>query len=211
MSAPFKLAKALRFLCDLWLGCGLAGLAFYAFRMIWLIVSPATVFGGKGKIASGAIWIGVKLPVTMDSGSTGNIYSASLSKAAGELQFLTSDGRIQAMTYLDGVILTMLIVGLLYVTRQFLADMIAGTPFTPENARRLMWAGWFLLAIQVAKPLAENLAARWILSIVRIQSPNLSPPLDFDSAGILVALFILILSAIFRHGVELEKERSLTV
>ena len=120
-------------------------------------------------------------------------------------------GRIQAVSYLDGVILTILIAGLLYVTRQFLADMIDGTPFTSANARRLMWIGWILLGMQIAKPIAEGLAAGWILSMVKVQSPSLSPGGYLNWSGILVALFILILSAIFRRGVELEKEHSLTV
>jgi membrane protein implicated in regulation of membrane protease activity len=89
--------------------------------------------------------------------------------------------------------------------------MIDGTPFTSANAQRLMWIGWLLLGIQIAKPIAEGLAAGWILSMIKIQSPSISPGGHLNWSGILVALFILILSAIFRRGVELEKEHSLTV
>jgi hypothetical protein len=60
-------------------------------------------------------------------------------------------------------------------------------------------------------PVVHILTGGWALSIVKIQSPTLSPPIKVDAALILVAIFILILSAAFRHGVELEKERSLTV
>ncbi len=109
------------------------------------------------------------------------------------------------------MVLLLLVLGLAFLTRQFLVDVIDGTPFTLDNARRLKWIGWLLLGIGVTMPVMRFVTGGWALSIVKIQSPTLSPPIKVDPALILVAIFILILSAAFRHGVELEKERSLTV
>jgi len=147
----------------------------------------------------------------MDPSGSGVLPDAGLFNTTGELKFKTSDRRIQALAYLDGLVFALLILGLVYMTRQFLVDVIDGVPFTFENARRLKWIGWFLLGIGVARPIVHNIAARWAFSIVKIQSPILSPPFDLDVAWILVSLFVLILSAVFRYGVELEKEHSLTV
>jgi hypothetical protein len=128
-----------------------------------------------------------------------------------ELRFVTTDRRIQMLDYLDDFVLSLLLVGLFFMARQFLVDVIDGAPFTFENARRLKWIGWFLLAIGVAKPLVDYGAASWTFTILKITGPVLSPSFNFSFAWILVSLFVLILGAAFRYGVELEKERSLTV
>jgi len=49
--------------------------------------------------------------------------------------------------------------------------------------------------------------------MVRVQNLSVSPWADgyFSIALILLACFILILSAVFRHGVELEQEHAATV
>ena len=60
-------------------------------------------------------------------------------------------------------------------------------------------------------PVLDNLTARWALSIVKKKNPTLSPPIVINAPLIISAFFILILSAAFRHGVELEIENSLTV
>jgi hypothetical protein len=75
----------------------------------------------------------------------------------------------------------------------------------------LKWIEWLLLRAGGAKPILDMQVSSWVLSIVKVQNPILSPPIKVDPALILVAVFVLILSAAFRHGVELEQERSLTV
>jgi len=215
--APLRLARTLRFLCDYFLGATLLVTAGYVIWILWLLVSPV-IMKGSGQVATAGIWVGVgegppglSLPVIMDLAESGVLPAAGLFKTTGELQFKTSDRRLQILGYLDNIVLSLLILGLVFMARQFLVEVIDGTPFTLENARRLKWIGWFLLGIGVAKPIVHNIAARWAFSIVKIQSPILSPPFDLDVAWILVSLFVLILSAVFRYGVELEKEHSLTV
>ncbi len=123
----------------------------------------------------------------------------------------TNDRRIQMLSLLDKIVFSLLILRLAYVVRQFPVDVIDGIVFSLENTRRLKWIGWLLLVIGLFKPICDFITARWVFSIVRIQNPVLSPPIDPDIALILVSLFVLILSAAFRYGVELEKEHSLTI
>ena len=80
-----------------------------------------------------------------------------------------------------------------------------------KGTKSRIWIGWFLLVIGLFKPIFDFIAARWVFSIVKIQNPTLSPPIDLDVAWILVSLIVLILSTAFPYGVELEKEHSLTV
>jgi hypothetical protein len=213
-----RLARTLRFLCDLYLGCTLVGTAGYVVWILWLLVAPAVM--GSGYIATSGLWVGVgqevpgqSLPVTMASGQSTAVESAGIfnTHTVGELQFKTKDRRVQVLGYLNKLVFSLLILGLAYLSRQFLVDVIDGRPFTFENARRLQWIGWLLLGWGLAKPVVYNVVARRVVAMVKIESPVLGPPFDLDFAWILISLFVLILSASFRRGVELEKERSLTV
>ena len=219
MSAPFKLAKGLRIVCDCYLGGGIAGLAFYGIWMVWLLVSPAVM--GKRQIISDSVTVAIGepglpgvFPVSLASDNSKLNVSPRLFFTTGDLQFQTNDLKIQIAVYLaKRLLLGAWIVELLYMTRQFLADAIDGSIFTMDNARRLKWIGWLLLGIGLAKPVWDSLFGQWILSMVRVQNTTLSawPDVLFLFIFVPIACFVLILSAVFRHGVELENEHALTV
>lgn len=209
--APSRMVRTLRFICDYLLGATLVMILIYlVWLLAFLVLAPVHSAGG--------IWVGIgygppglSLPVTVDPGVSGQFADAGLFNATGQLRLRTSDRRIQVLGCLDRLIISFLILVLAYLTRQFLVDVIDGTPFTLDNARRLKWIGWLLSGAGVVLPIVEMVTGDWVLSIVKVQNPILSPPIKVDPALILVGIFILILSAAFRHGVELEAERSLTV
>ncbi len=206
-----RIARTLRFICDWLLGVTLVfTLIYIVWLLAFLVLGPVHTNSGIW-VGIGYGFPGISLPVTVDPSVSGTFADAGLFNATGQLRVKTSDRRIQVLDCLDRIILSLLILGLAYLTRQFLVDVIDGTPFTLENARRLKRIGWLLFGIGVGMPLVYMVTGSWVLSIVKIQSPILSPPIKGDPAIILVAIFILILSAAFRNGVELEKERSLTV
>ena len=242
MTTAFKLAKAIRFLCDLSLGGGICGLAWYAIWLIWLLFAPA-IAGGSRHMVGGVISLAVgeagspqsppvspaiiggpdlsvglsaflqSFPVTVNSNDNGLVVSPKFSGTIGEMIFQTGNWRLQILLFLGSIIPLILYLGILYLIRQFLVDAMQGMPFAIDNARRLKWIGWLLLGIGIVKPLLNYLTGHWILSAVTVQGPVLSPwiSLSFTGTCVLAACFSLILSVIFRHGVELEKEHSLTV
>jgi hypothetical protein len=240
MTAAFRLEKVMRFLCDLGLGGGICGLSFYVIWIIWLLLSPV-IMGGTRQTITGAVSLAVgeagppqslpvspviiygilgveeagflqSLPITVVSNNT-VLVSPRLGWTVGEMQFQTSNWRMQILFFLGMIIPGILYLGILYLIRQFLVDAMQGIPFALDNAQRLKWIGWLLLGIAVVKPALNYLTGHWILSAVTVQGPMLSPWIDlrFIRTCVLVACFSLILSVIFRHGVELEKEHSLTV
>ena len=244
MTTAFRLAKAIRFLCDLGIGTGIAGLALYIIWLILLLLSPAILGGTRKTISeySGAVSLAVgeqgplqslpvsptiiygvlgyeeagylqSLPITVASNANGGLISPKLGWTVGEMQFQTSNWRIHVLLFLGAIIPGILYLGILYLIRQFLVDAMQGIPFALDNAQRLKWIGWLFLSIGVVKPALNYLTGRWMLSAATVQSPVLSPWIDFSfiRTCVLVACFSLILSVIFRHGVELEKDHSLTV
>jgi hypothetical protein len=219
MNAPFKLAKSLRVLCDVLLGGGICGVAGYSLWLVWLLVSPSVI--GRRPMISDSVTVALGEPglpgvyrVTMASDNSKLAVSPRLFFTTGEIQFETNEWGIQLAVYLvKRILVSVLIVAFLYMIHHFLTDAMEGTPFTMDNARRLKWIGWMLLGISVVKPVWEDLFARWILSMIKVQNPMLSSWADapFTFALIPLACFILILSAIFRRGVELEQEHAATV
>lgn len=207
-SSKSRLARTLRFLCDLWLGCAIAGTVGWAVWIVWLLIVPSQVANGDLIVGISGGFVGQPL-AAYDSG---RLFSARIESTTGVLQFRTNDHRIQMLGDMDNIIFGLVILVLAYLTRQFLVDVIDGRPFTFENARRLKWIGWLLLAFSLGKPVLHGIVARWAIPLMNIQSPELSPPSDgLNYLFVLVSIFVLILSASFRHGVELEQERSLTV
>jgi hypothetical protein len=206
-----RIARTLRFVCDYLLGATFVGILIYLGWILVLLVSPTVHSTGGTWVGVGFGPPGLSLPVTIDPSVSGTFSDAGLFNATGQLIVKTRDRRIQLLGCTNRILLSLLILGLAYLTRQFLVDVIDGTPFTFDNARRLKWIGWLLLGAGGAKPILDMQVGSWVLSIVKVQNPILSPPIKVDPALILVAVFVLILSAAFRHGVELEQERSLTV
>ena len=212
-----RLARTLRLICDYALGAAFLLTAVYVIWILWFLVAPM-VLDEPARVPPVGIRVGVgigppaiSLPVTMNPMDSRVSPDAGLFDTRGELRFQTNDRRIQILSLLRKIVLLLLILGLAYMARQFLVDVIDGFVFSLENAQRLKWIGWFLLLMGLFRPIFDFTAARWVLSIVKVQYPTLSPPIDLDVAWILVSLFVLILSVAFRYGVELEKEHSLTV
>ncbi len=206
-----KVARTLRFLCDLYLGCALVGTAGCVIWILLILFAPSVTQSRHTASSELLVGIGQSVPVTVGPEKSESVTSAGISNTVGTLTLNTNDGQVRALCYLYNLVFSVLILGLAYLSRQFLVDVIDGRPFTFENASRLQGIGWLLLIWGLANPLVHGFVANRVLPMVKIQSPVLIPPPGLDFPWILVSIFVLILSAAFRHGVELEQERSLTV
>jgi hypothetical protein len=219
MGASVKLAKSLRMACDVFLGGAICGVAGYSLWLVWLLLSPVVIekrpmIHASVTVALGEPGFSGVYPVTAGSDNNNLTVLPKLYYTTGKLQFETNDWRIQLSIYLvKRILASALLVAFLYMIHHLLTDAMEGTPFTMANARRLKWIGWLLLGISLVKPVWEDLFARWILSMIRVQNPPLTswPDAFFTFALIPLACFILILSAIFRRGVELEQDHAATI
>lgn len=242
MITTFRLAKIIRFLCDLLLGGSILGLALYSIWLVWLLLSPVmtggnrhmvsgvislavgeagapqlppvspTIIGGPDLMAGASVFL-KSLPVTIISNDSGLLVSPRFSGTIGEMLFQTNNWRIHILLFLGLILPLILYIGILYLIRQFLVDTMRGIPFAFDNAKRLKWIGYLLLGIGIVKPTLNVITGHLILSAVTVQGPMLSPWVNLGFVGtcVLAACFSLILSIIFHHGVELQKEHSLTV
>ena len=95
--------------------------------------------------------------------------------------------------------------------RSVLQAILQGDPFTTENTVRIRRIGYMVLLVGFLKAAVEYFAAREILNQLTIVEPSLSLPSPFDAEIILASLLILVLAQVWSYGLDLEREKALTI
>ena len=98
-----------------------------------------------------------------------------------------------------------------YLLRIVLQAIIQGDPFTDENVIRVRRIGYAVLVVGFLRATVEYFAAREILNQLTIVKPALSLPSPFNSEVILANLLILVLAQVWSYGLELERDKALTI
>lgn len=98
-----------------------------------------------------------------------------------------------------------------YLLRAVLRDVLAENVFTERNAARLTALGWILLILGIIGPAVREWRTSLILRHVSIEGASLAPA-DTDASALwVVGLLLLALASAWRYGVELQRDRDLTV
>lgn len=86
-----------------------------------------------------------------------------------------------------------------------------GDPFVPENADRLSFMAWLLLAVQVLMLPAAGLGlilAKWA---DEIEHADITIDAGLDLTGILMVIVLFILARVFKHGAAMREDLEGTV
>jgi hypothetical protein len=153
----------------------------------------------------------VPLEIRPTEGATSAIRRARLVKAHGELRAVTPSLSLHLETLGAYLLMLGMILWVVWSIRQVIATALAGRPFDRSNHRHLRRAGILLIASGVVWPAIEYVLAAATLRHVASVHPPVSPALTVGSDWILAGLMVLVLSAVFSHGADLEDERTLTV
>jgi len=99
------------------------------------------------------------------------------------------------------------------LARQFLRELIAiidsvklGSPFVPENARRLRTMGWLVLAMEGLSFAVDPLSA-WLTTL----SAESDLEVSFSFGWLVTALLLFILARVFEQGTKLAEDVEGTV
>ncbi|MCC9600274.1 DUF2975 domain-containing protein [Stieleria sp. JC731] len=84
-------------------------------------------------------------------------------------------------------------------------------PFVPENASRLRTIGMLIMLFAFAKGLGQFLISGYADTMVTPTGFNLNGRLEFPAGLFTVAIVVLVLSEVFRHGTRIREEQSLTI
>jgi len=139
------------------------------------------------------------------------IRAAFVDGVQGTLRLETTNWGFVAASHLATLLAVIGLAYVFYLLRGVLQAIIHGDPFTQANVVRIRKIGYLVLLLGLLYPTVEYIAAQEVLGRLAIVEPELSLPSLFDVDVILTSLLILILAQVWSYGLELERDRALTI
>ena len=208
-----KLIRSVKFLVDLlfWLLVG-AGLFLVLWSALapWLLKTENIVLSASVPVAIG-LGDEPRIGVEVAGSAAKGINAAYVEQAQGTLRLEMTTWYYILISNLAKLITA---VGLAYVFHllgAILKSTLDGDPFSPENCTLVRRVGIWVLVVALLRAAVDYFAASAILNWLAITSPPLSPPSPFNAEVILFSLLILVLAQVWGYGLELERDRALTI
>ncbi len=161
----------------------------------------------QGAIALAGVFITLAIPLMIFFQDKIN------AQIAGE--FDTATGAFPAFTVAGMFVLVLGLLALGFVffgeLRAIIATVGDGDPFEPENADRLTFMGWVMLACQIIVVPIAGLAlivAKWAEPM---ENADITIDAGLDIEGILLVLILFILARVFKHGARMRDDLEGTV
>ena len=208
-----KLNRFTKFVVDL-IYYLLVGAAF--FLGLWIVVSPL-VLQATDTVSTASVPVAIgegsepQFDVAVVGSAVKGIRSAFVDESQGTLRLETTNWSFIAASNLAKLLTAIGLAYSFYLLRSILQAVLQGEPFGQDSAMRLRKMGFAVLAVGFLRSTVEYLAAKFILDRLVLTQPPLSLPSPFKSEVILASLLILILAQVWSYGLELERERSLTI
>lgn len=186
------------------------------FLVLWIAFSPLILQVSDIVISS-------SVPVAIGSGDmprfevevageeAKGIRNAFVEDAQGTLRLETSDWYLIFVSNLGKLVTALGLLYVIHLLRALFAAILQDEIFTQENAILVRRIGYAVLIVGFLQAAAEYFAAREMLRVLTITSPQLSLPSPFEAVIILASLLILVLSQVWSYGLELEREKALTI
>jgi len=212
-SQNLKLTRFVKILLDVIFGL----LVFVCvFLVLWIALSPLVLNVIDVPItASVPVAIGAgdepQFEVEVAGAEAKGIRAAFVEGAQGTLRLETTDWSIILISNLSKLLVAIGLAYVVYLLRSVLQTILKGDPFAPENTVLIRRIGYLVLLVGFLKALVEYFAARVILNQLTIVVPTLSLPSPFEAEIILASLLILVLAQVWSYGLDLEREKALTI
>ena len=183
---------------------------------LWIVLSPFIMQAADIPITASvpvAIGAGTEPQVTVEvpGAGTKGISAAFVDEAQGTLRLETYNWTFIAISNLAKLLTAIGLAYVFYLLRSILHAVEQGDPFGQDSVTSMRRMGLGVLIVGFLRPTVEYLAARAILNRLTITQPPLSTPSPFQSEVILVSLLILILAQVWDYGLEIERDRALTI
>lgn len=143
--------------------------------------------------------------------SAESIRAAYVDEAQGTLYLETTSLSVVAIANAAKLLTGIGLAYILWLLRAIVKKVKDGEPFAEESGRHLRRLGFGVLAVGLLVPLAQFLASREILHRLPAMSPAINPGPIFDNQVILTSLLILVLAQVWSYGLELQRDRDLTI
>jgi hypothetical protein len=186
------------------------------FLLLWIVLSPFILRVTDIAILSSvpvAIGSGIepRIEVEVAGAEAENIQAAYVDEAQGTLRLETTDWYLIFISNLAKLLTALGLTYLIYLLRSVIKAFQLGEVFILENVVRIRRIGYLVLIVAFVKAAVEFIAAYKFLRQLTIVKPPLSLPSPFQSEVILASWLILVVAQVWSYGLELERERALTV
>ena len=184
--------------------------------VIWIVVTPLFL-GKNGAQATASIAVGIgsgpepQFDVQLKGPTQDEIRAAFVDEAQGVLRLETTSWVLISISNAAKVITAAGLAYIFYLLRAVLRAIEEGTPFGEEACVHMRRMGYMVLLVGVLRPTVDYLAAELILKRLPTLEPAISLPSPFQAEVILASALILILAQLWSYGLELERDRALTV
>ena len=187
-----------------------------AFLLLWIVLSPFILNVTDIAIMSSvpvAIGSGTepRMEVEVAGAEAKGIQAAYVDETQGTLRLETTDWYLIFISNLAKLLTAIGLAYLVHLLRSVVMAIQQGDVFTQKNVTRIRRLGYLVLVVALVRALLEYVAAYEFLRQLTITSPSLSLPSPFDAGVILASLLILALAQVWSYGLELERERALTI
>ena len=212
MKTNIRLAKFLKVVLDILFG----SLIFVTVLLVlWMAIFPLLLQRGELGTASIPIAIGSgpepSFSVSFENPPKEDIHNAFVDEASGILRLETTSWYL---IFISNAAKLVTAIGLTYffnLLHKVLKSIMEGTPFGTGNAIRIRKMGYLILILGFVIPTADYIAANEILHRLPGLLPEIMVPSPFKAEIILVSLLVLLLAQVWSYGVEIERERALTI
>jgi hypothetical protein len=187
-----------------------------ALMLLWIVLSPFflrvtdTVIMSSVPVAIGS-GTEPRMEVEVAGAEAKGMQAAYVDEAQGTLRLETTDWYLIFISNLAKLLTAAGLGYLVYLLRFIVIAIQQGEVFTQENVTRIRRLGYLVLIVALARALLEYIAAYEFFRQLTILYPPLSLPSPFDAGVILASLLILALAQVWSYGLELERERALTI
>ena len=184
--------------------------------ILWVAVAPLVLNQSEGwGTASVPVRIGVgqepQFDVSFASSPEDEINDAYVVEAEGTLQLETRNYLLILIANAAKIVGLIGLAYIIYLLRSVVKTILVGEPFAEESNRCIRKLGFVLLFVSIVWQGVEYLAASEILRRLPNVEPALNPGPTFDSGVILISLLILLLAHVWSYGLDIERERALTI
>jgi len=139
------------------------------------------------------------------------IRAAFVNEAQGTLRLETTNWYSIFISNLAKLLTAIGLAYIVFLLRAVMQNLLQGEVFTQENVACIRRIGYSVLAVAFVKAAVEYFAASEILKQLTNSRPALSLPSPFEAEVILASLLILVLAQVWSYGLELEREKALTI
>ncbi len=184
--------------------------------VLWIALSPL-IFSQSELLGTASVPVRIgtgadpQFEVTFTNPTKDAINAAFVEEAEGTLRLETSSFLLILISNTAKVVTGIGLAYVFYLLRAIVQPILDGNPFTAETTHLIKRLGHVVLLVGILRPVVEYMAAAEILSRLPTAVPAINPGPTFDAEVILLSMLILILAHVWSYGLDLERDRALTI